>query len=304
MSTIGEYISQGIRNGAVLSTFDKELIRYFQLGDSIAAVSQSCNPLGPDFTAHVAPTPHGSGGVVYQNLLGNRDYLMWALHKWATMQHRYDTLLPSALLPSMLHFSLPYLTLCSMILWDHEVSGSQRLAVEQKVRGIELICEASAFQSEMLSCFFRDALTPAKDDDQSHSPYYSWPLVGISQMLRRDSWKMLECDLPVLDPDTLREQALVMVDRADQATRKAALSVAFYIPLVYGAGKEMHTKDDQARVLQFFDNSRARQLPIAELFRKDLVHQWAQGQRYFHVCDDELLEQGLIMSETQDGTAH
>lgn len=87
MAHVGSYINQHLRNGATFSTFDLELIRFYQLADGISAVVSCMLPLGQ------APV---LGGIVHVSAAESPNHLHSALYKWAILQHRCDSL-PSPL---------------------------------------------------------------------------------------------------------------------------------------------------------------------------------------------------------------
>lgn len=145
------------------------------------------------------------------------------------------------------------------------------LTVEQKVLGIELVCQAAALQSSLLGLMF-DPSSPIHEAYQI--PYYSWPIIGISQLLRRGSWKMLDCDLPTLPAYTLRKQAKVMLGDIERIAKQTGLGAAHFMPHAYFAGCEMKSKDERQRVIRFLEDPRVNKYALSGLLRQALRGYW------------------------------
>lgn len=160
-----------------------------------------------------------------------------------------------------------------MVRWDLGVGSSDQLTIEQKVEGIEMICEVSALQSDLLVFFLH---APSDVRDSTLAPYYSWLLICISQMLRRDSWKKLNCELPVLSVDNLRTQAITLLDAIDSTKCQVALGIAFYVPIVYSAGFELQSEDERRRVISYIDSPQAQYFAVTRLFRRELEWVWRE----------------------------
>jgi hypothetical protein len=157
-----------------------------------------------------------------------------------------------------------------MILWDFDVGGLTELSLEQRIRGMELIDEASALQSSLLPLLLDKSNAGSFDH---RSPLYCWPLVSISQMLKRDSWQLLGCDLPALSSEKLREQANALISMVFDLMGWR-MCVPFFLPMVYWSGFEMKSKEERERVLRCIDESQIKHYNLVMMFRKDLITTW------------------------------
>lgn len=172
-----------------------------------------------------------------------------------------------------------------MMQWDIEVSKEMKLSLDQKIRGMEMIEEVSALQSTLLPLLL----------DASNSTYlnpwfplYCWPLIGICQLLRRDAWQLLECDLPALSPDKAHEQANALLDMVFSLMRWR-MCVPFFLPLVYTAGFEMKTEKERERVLRCMNDCQIKHYDMVKMFQMDLVQAWRGTDRGSEgVCDRRL----------------
>lgn len=174
-----------------------------------------------------------------------------------------------------------------MIEWDIEVAKKTQLSLEQRIRGMELIDEASALQSALLPLLLVGTGTDKTCLDPRY-PLYCWPLIGISQVLRRDSWQLLECDLPVLSPDKVYEQANALLDTVLSLMRWR-MCVPFFLPLVYSAGFEMRTEKERERVLRCMNDSQIKHYVVVKMFQMDLIQAWRGTDRGSEgVCDRRL----------------
>jgi hypothetical protein len=79
---------------------------------------------------------------------------------------------------------------------------STQLSTEQKVKGLEIVCEASSLQVRLLQRFLKVGKA-SQSSYQLLAPYSYWVLISISQLLGHDSWKLLQCGLPVMAPGKL-----------------------------------------------------------------------------------------------------
>lgn len=106
------------------------------------------------------------------------------------------------------------------------------LTLEQKIERIEIVCAVGALQAKILQRYMD--LTSAADGSGSGSethqlllrvaPFTHWILVGISQKLQHEKWKMLRCDLPAMTLDGLRRHALAGLDCMDAMVNPAGLA--------------------------------------------------------------------------------
>jgi hypothetical protein len=158
-----------------------------------------------------------------------------------------------------------------MVRWDLGVSNRDQITIQQKVEGIEMICEASSLQSDLLG-FLLHARTDLRENFLA--PYYSWLLICISQMLRRDSWEKLHCELPVLSAENLQTQAIALLDAIDIDKSHISLGIALYVPVVYNAGFELRTENERRRVLSYLDSPQAQYFSVSRWFRKELDCAW------------------------------
>lgn len=258
VSTIGDYIARRVHDGTTLLPLEEELIRFFQLSDILSSVTRFLNPLRNNFESSVLSTPTTLPRAADASPSANGDHLLSVLYKWALLQH-------------------------NMVKWNIEAtsaggagddgSGSRQLTAEHRARGIEILCEASALQLDMLGLHPEASSTDR--GDSALLPYYSWPLVGISQLLgQTDSWNLLGCELPMLDARNLRQQARTMLEHVEVVLSQNGPSTAFYMPLVYAAGLELRSDEERKRIIRLFDDPRASSYRIRCMYRRNLLGTW------------------------------
>ncbi|CAH0036876.1 unnamed protein product [Clonostachys rhizophaga] len=64
------------------------------------------------------------------------------------------------------------------------------LNTEQKVKGLEIVCEAAPLQLRLLQRFLQVGKA-SQPNYQLLAPYSYWALISISQLLGHHSWKLL-----------------------------------------------------------------------------------------------------------------
>ncbi|KAK2756561.1 hypothetical protein FQN54_005454 [Arachnomyces sp. PD_36] len=254
MADVSDFIIRTTKGRQDLPSFDKDLIRLCQLVDVLNSVSRFQYPGGSDFTSgilHTEPTSVEQIKLLTPCLLNDDvDYIMSAVWNWGILQRR-------------------------MIEWvdDTVKSPSPYLSPEEKVKGIEIICEASSLQSRLLRCYM-DLPNDSEFNHQLLALYSYWTLVGISQQLRHPHWRMLRCDLPVMALDQLHQYALTTLDSIGELTDRAGLSAAMFLPVVLSMGFEMTTNEDRNRALDLLGNTQARYFDFSPKFQWRLLGSW------------------------------
>ncbi|CAH0046944.1 unnamed protein product [Clonostachys solani] len=256
MPTISGFVDETLKRGSELSPFDEDLIRLVQLTDSVNAVSRSVYPFGSNFTTRSflgeIPSASHTNATIPSPLNNNDvDYILVAMWCWGNLQGR-------------------------MFDWVSETINrpSTQLSAEQKVRGLEIVCEASSLQVRLLQCFLQLGRI-SESSYQLLAPYSYWVLIGISQLLGHESWKLLQCGLPVMARDQLHKYALENVGCITTIVNRTGLLNGVIMPLVFSMGLEMVSYKDRRRVLDILDEQQARNFGLSGLFRRALLDAYA-----------------------------
>ncbi|CAH0003425.1 unnamed protein product [Clonostachys byssicola] len=151
---------------------------------------------------------------------------------------------------------------------------STQLNAEQKVKGLGIMCEASSLQMRLLQCFLQLSKT-SESNYQLLASYSYWVLISISQLLRHDSWKSLQCDLPIMAPDQLHEYALENVGCITTIINRTGLLNGVIVPLLFSMGLEMVSYEDRRRVLDILEEQQAQNFPLSGVFRRALLDAYA-----------------------------
>jgi hypothetical protein len=174
-----------------------------------------------------------------------------------------------------------------MIAWvdidDPTDNTGAYVTLEQKIEGIEIVCAVGALQAKILQRYMD--LTSAADGSDSGSethqlllrvaPFTHWILVGISQQLQHEKWKILRCDLPAMTLDGLRRHALAGLDCMDAMVDPAGLCVISLLPLVFSMGFEMVSEQERGHVLGLLNTEQSRQFGASMHFQNVLTRVWA-----------------------------
>jgi hypothetical protein len=143
--------------------------------------------------------------------------------------------------------------------------SDNELTPQQQLEGMELICAVSFLQSTMLALRLElgDTSTPRC---QEGPLYCQWILIGISQLLRNASWKLLDCSLPTMTEDNVYENALATLKSLGTITGQAGMGVAAFLPIVFSMVLEMRSYEERQQVLRLLDSCRLRCPELCEHF--------------------------------------
>ncbi|CEI67681.1 unnamed protein product [Fusarium venenatum] len=277
MACISESVGVMVNDDLQLAPLDRELIRLFQLNDVLGSVSRQENPLGPNFSEAILKTRCTSKSTESFTSCTLYDYVLSAMWKWSVLQKRCLKILGQ--------ICLFLLTIaCRIIHWVGDVSyhhgdntnndddddNSKNLSLEDKIEGIELIDEATRLQSFLLRVLLLPP-SPSKPNYQYLDPYCRWMLVSISQVIQHQVMTGLECDLPVMPPTCLQQQALAALDDIEKITTNSALDIGFFLPVVDAVSTGIASAGDHARLLHFLENVEARGYGIAREYRQEVL---------------------------------
>lgn len=169
-------------------------------------------------------------------------------------------------------------------------NNNYREAIDLKVQGLDIICEASALQARVINDLLQLSEEPDSQVSVCITPYYHWALTGLSHRLYHEAWKTLKCELPVMPAESLHQQALVTLSCVETLASQSGFDVALYLPFADFIGREMETPMEQTRVLAFLEIVRSRGFGLANEYRKGLLETWgaatpAEMSQNLLICD-------------------
>ncbi|KAF6807767.1 hypothetical protein CSOJ01_07969 [Colletotrichum sojae] len=256
------------RRGMELWTpFERDLIRFFRFLDLLSAISRREMPVEPQ----VAPEPWPARPPELESTpeAGETpdavriDAMLSTMWEWAVLQRRIHDWIALA---EGQHLSPP-----------ETPDGSEASSREQvglRVQGLDIVCEATALQSRMITNLSRLSLEPEPEPGPSIGPYYRWVLTGVTHNLRHPAWQSLGCELPVMPPPALHEQALAALGCVETLVGSLGLDIAMYLPFADFVGREMGTEAERARMLRFLDVVKGKGFDLADDYRTYLVELW------------------------------
>lgn len=109
---------------------------------------------------------------------------------------------------------------------------------------------------------------------------FKLPIARSVQLLgphqhRHDSWKLLQCDLPVMAPDQLHKYALENMACITTIMNRAGLLNGVIMLFLFSMGLETVSYEDRRGVLDILGKQQARNFPISGLFRRALFDAYA-----------------------------
>ncbi|KAJ3530409.1 hypothetical protein NM208_g9343 [Fusarium decemcellulare] len=218
---------------AILSPFDKELIRFLQLNAVLGALSNNERAAGSDFAA-------------------------------AMMQRPLTPIFGSPTSYTQ-HYEQAFINQ-----WTAATGGisNEMLSLEKKIEGIELIREVSRLQSNIIEILLA---SPESYEPNCRflDPYFRWVLVGMSRRLQYPDLHHLECSLPIMPLECLHDQALSTLNELEEMTSHCALDVAVFLPLADHMGDIIESKQDLGRVIRFLSHVEACGFAVAREYREE-----------------------------------
>ncbi|KAL2876122.1 hypothetical protein SGCOL_008661 [Colletotrichum sp. CLE4] len=170
-----------------------------------------------------------------------------------------------------------------------------REAIDLKVQGLDIICEASALQARVINDLLQLSEEPDNQVSICITPYYHWTLTGLSHRLYDEAWKSLMCELPVMPAEALHQQALVTLSCVETLASQSGFDVALYLPFADFIGREMETPTEQTRILAFLEIVRCRGFGLENEYRKGLLETWGTA------APDEVSQHLLICDSNRGG---
>ncbi|KXH49014.1 hypothetical protein CNYM01_10807 [Colletotrichum nymphaeae SA-01] len=281
LQRISSYIAQHLqaKSYAVLTTFERSLIRFFNFLNTLSAIALNEEPLDRQMDFELS-----SSRPVAPRTISDEDKIddmLSSLKQWARLQSRgthYIRMVEWALKleKSTMTFQLE--------------NDNYREAIDLKVQGLDIICEASALQARVINDLLQLSEEPDSQVSICITPYYHWTLTGLSHRLYHEAWKTLKCELPVLPAESLHQQALVTLSCVETLASQSGFDVALYLPFADFIGREMETPTEQTRVLAFLEIVRSRGFGLANEYRKGLLETWgaatpAEMSQNLLICD-------------------
>ncbi|VUC33743.1 unnamed protein product [Clonostachys rosea] len=244
-----------VEEGKDLSKLDGELMRFFQLNDLLGSIPFSQRPVGQDFAARLqreattSDQPKDPASERPNQVLS----LMW---RWAVFQERLHQ-------------------------WNLLSADPDNRDPNHGLEGIEIICEASSLQASMLQALLSDsAASPSTTQDDSYSQYMRWALICLSQQLQASALTSLQCELPVMTPECLHDQAIDLMEGIEALTAQSLLDVAFFLPLAEAVAPVVEEEDDRTRLFRFLDTVKQRGFGVADEYRREIQEEWDQASIY------------------------
>ncbi|KAF4465261.1 fungal specific transcription factor domain-containing [Fusarium albosuccineum] len=230
---------------AILSPFDKELIRFLQLNAVLGALSNNERAAGSDFAAQMMQrplTPIFGSPTSYTQHYEQALSVMW---RWSHL-------------------------LQSINQWTAATGGisNEMLSLEKKIEGIELVRAVSHLQSNIIEILLA---SPESYEPNCRflDPYFRWVLVGMSRRLQYPDIHHLECSLPIMPLECLHDQALSTLNELEEMTSHCALDVAVFLPLADHMGDIIESKQDLGRVIRFLSHVEACGFAVAREYREE-----------------------------------
>lgn len=173
------------------------------------------------------------------------------------------------------------LTFHRMIEWVHDVARNypidDSLRPEQKVKGIELLCEVTSLQSEVLRFFLQ--ISPESDlAYQMLAPYSYWILIEIYQQLQHGSWRLLDCELPAMSFDHVHKHASATLDAINAVKGNAGMSMVSLLPVALVTGMAMVSEDERQGVINLLNSPQASWFDFNENYKLMLLDTWSGMQ--------------------------
>ncbi|KAK1707955.1 uncharacterized protein BDZ83DRAFT_592947 [Colletotrichum acutatum] len=259
LQRISSYIAQHskAKSYAGLTTFERSLIRFFSFLNTLSAIALNEEPLDRQMgfelssSRPIAPRTSSDEDKI--------DDMLYSLQQWARLQSR------------MVEWALK---VEKSTMTFHSNEGKYREAIDLKVQGLDIICEASVLQARVINDLLQLSEEPDSQVSICITPYYHWTLTGLSHRLYHKAWKTLMCELPVMPTESLHQQALVTLSYVETLASQSGFDVALYLPFADFIGREMETPTEQTRVLAFLEIVRSRGFGLANEYRKGLLETW------------------------------
>ncbi|GME44948.1 putative fungal specific transcription factor domain-containing protein [Neofusicoccum parvum] len=268
----GEYIRQNGRPRELQGDFESALVRFLRMSDALGAILM-CEDVAlpmarPHFTPQLEPNAASDDGT------GRLDSLVDILEKWAMLQFRGLTWA----LESEKHGFPSISEDDDAVQSDSLVPQSDKCVSSQHATiGIEIICQASRLQREIIASILSFADQDPQDLEPgvlSTVPYYHWGLTGLSRLFLHPAWSALNCELPVMDDEMIRKQAIAALDYAEGRLSRVELEAILYMPITHLVGLEMKAEEERKRVLDFLGVIKNKGFDVAGTFEVDLQAAW------------------------------
>ncbi|KKY23511.1 hypothetical protein UCDDS831_g02931 [Diplodia seriata] len=268
----GEYVRHNGRSRETQGEFESALVRFLRASDALGAILMCENvalpTTRPIFTLQVEPSKD-----IPLSPERRWDALLDILERWAILQFRALSWAVEAEghgFPSI--DDVGRLETQTLVAQSNECVSSQHATI-----GIEIICQASRLQREIITSILSFADQDPQDLDAgtlTTIPYYHWGLTGLSRLFLHPAWSALKCELPVMDDEMIRKQAIAALDYAEGRLSRVELEAIMYMPITHLVGLEMKAVEERKRVLDFLSVIKNKGFDIAATFESDLQSAW------------------------------
>ncbi|KAF9629484.1 putative fungal specific transcription factor domain-containing protein [Lasiodiplodia theobromae] len=269
---IGEYVRQNGRSREAQGEFESALVRFLRMSDALGAILM-CEDIALPMNRPVFTLQVELGKDIPLSPERRWDELLDILEKWAILQFRALSWAVEAErhgFPSIEDASTPGTE--ELVTQSSDCVSSQHATV-----GIEIICQASRLQREIITSILSFADQDPQDLDAgtlSTIPYYHWGLTGLSRLFLHPAWSALNCELPVMNDEMIRKQAIAALDYAEGRLSRVELEAVMYMPITHLVGLEMKAAEERKRVLDFLSVIKNKGFDIAATFESDLQTAW------------------------------
>lgn len=269
---ISEYIRQNGRPREAQGEFESALVRFLRMSDALGAILM-CEDMAfqmarSPFTPLLEPDPATQDVLAFPTR--RLDSLLDILEKWAMLQFRALSWAVEAE-----HHGFPSISedgALQAVARTNECVSSKHATI-----GIEIICQASRLQREIITSILSFADQDPEELEPgvlSTIPYYHWGLTGLSRLFLHPAWSALNCELPVMDDEMIRKQAIAALDYAEGRLSRVELEAILYMPITHLVGLEMKAVEERKRVLDFLSVIKNKGFDVAAAFEQDLQTAW------------------------------
>lgn len=287
----GEYMRHNGRSSDTQGDFESALVRFLRMSDALGAILMCEDVSLPMARPVLSPQLLANQDAPMGELYSTRhvDSLLDILEKWAILQHRYarlhrscrglanNTRALSWAVESEKHSAPPISPEDAVQAGSIVMQTGECVSTAHATIGIEIICQASRLQREIITAILSFADQDPADLDPgvlATIPYYHWGLTGLSRLFLHPAWSALNCELPVMDDEMIRKQAIAALDYAEGRLSRLELEAILYMPITHLVGLEMKAAEERKRVLDFLTVIKNKGFDVAAAFEVDLQAAW------------------------------
>ncbi|EKG16393.1 hypothetical protein MPH_06362 [Macrophomina phaseolina MS6] len=272
---ISEYLHRNGRCREAQGEFESALVRFLRMSDVLGAILLCEDVALPMAQSILTPLLEPVPAAKDVPILSTRrlDALLDILEKWGMLQFRALSWAVEAEqhgFPSISEHGCPLPG--NLLSWTNECDSSRHATI-----GIEIVCQASRLQREIITSILSFADQDPEDLEPglfSTIPYYHWGLTGLSRLFLHPAWSALNCELPVMDDNMIRKQAIAALDYAEGRLSRVEMEAVLYMPITHLVGLEMKAAEERKRVLDFLSVIKSKGFDVAASFEQDLQMAW------------------------------